>query len=61
MMIFQGLKHLMDVDPYQMNDIVLYKNLIEITLLNKNIPTAEFMADEVTDHMRGKRLNEGKL
>ena len=28
---------------------------------NKNIPTAEFMADEVTDHMRGKRLNEGKL
>lgn len=29
MMIFQGLKHLMDVDPYQMNDIVLYKKLIE--------------------------------
>ena len=28
---------------------------------NKNIPTAEFMADEVNDHMRGKRLNEGKL
>lgn len=29
MMIFQGLKHLMDVDLYQMNDIVLYKKLIE--------------------------------
>lgn len=28
---------------------------------NKNIPTAEFMADEVNDHMRGKKLNEGKL
>ena len=28
---------------------------------NKDILTAEFMADEGTDHMRGKRLNEGKL
>lgn len=28
---------------------------------NKDIPTAEFIADEVTDHMRGNRLNEGML